>query len=136
MRLLPHLVFALAAVPLLSNASEPVLSAGTTITASFESKMAMKWHRIGGPEVLQVNGGLKCNIIASTGLSDDDLADFQDSNTGTGRTIVVTVTPLVLVCDGGKRSMWVAGSILPAKTTVGDQVPEQLEFIVAQPLNF
>lgn len=138
MKYFPRLAFVLAAVSSMSNADEQhVLLAGTTITASFESKMAMKGHRIGGPELLQVHGGIKCKIIASTGLRDDGLDEIKGGGSSVGpfRTMVGTVTPQLLVCASGRKSIPVTDHILPARTAIGDKAPEQVEFIVAKPLS-
>lgn len=135
MKRISHLALALLAFSSATNAAEHTLPAGTIITASFESNAAMKGHRIGGPELLEVKGELKCKIIAYTGLTDDALAD---NVTGLRQvtSFVGTVTPHFLVCDGGKKSISVAGNILPARTLLGEHAPQEVEFIVAQPLPY
>ncbi|KZN20705.1 MULTISPECIES: hypothetical protein [Pseudomonas] len=136
MKALPYLALTLAAISSLSMAASRELVAGTTINASFESKMAMKGYRIGGAELMQVNGDIKCRLIVETGLA-AGLGEQALTHSLQPPTITTgSVSPQALICDEGKLSIPVQGVLLPARAPIGNEALDQVDFIVLKSVSF
>ncbi|WP_247256518.1 hypothetical protein [Pseudomonas moorei] len=143
MKAIPYLALTLAAFSSMSvaassgaNISASTLIAGTTITATFESKMALKEYRIGGAELMQVGGDLKCKLIVATGFGEDGLRATAFPNDIPGRAPAGLVVPQELICNDGATTAPVQDVLLPARSPIGNDAPEKLEFIVLKTLNF
>lgn len=119
------LAVALTTFSALSNAAISLLLAGTTVTATFESKDAMTWRRLGGAEILNIKGVPECKIVAST---------EADKQSQSSKLPIGIVTPLTLACNEGRTAYPATSILLPARVMLSDKVPDQVEFIVAKPL--